>query len=148
MRPKGDIDAAIAEFDRLKAKGEPINLTELAESFGTERSTLSRRANKVTRSHEEYISEQCRHLNNAQEKVLIKRINYLTDKALPPTPAMVTNMAEEICGDKVHKNWASDFIRRHQNVLKSRYLRCIAVDRIKAEYLPNFLLFFYYVSAS
>jgi len=128
MRPKGDIDGALAEFDRLKAKGEPINLTEIAKSYGVERSTLSRRASGVTCSHEEYISEQCRHLTNAQEKVLIKRINYLTDKALPPTPAMVTNMVEEICGHKVHKNWTSDFVQRHQNVLKSRYLRCITID--------------------
>ena len=59
MKPKADIDATITEFDRLKAKGEPINLTELTEHHGVERSTLSRRVHRVTYSYEEYISEEC-----------------------------------------------------------------------------------------
>jgi hypothetical protein len=42
MRPKGDIDAVITKFNRLKAKGESINLIELAKSFKTKRLTLLR----------------------------------------------------------------------------------------------------------
>jgi Tc5 transposase DNA-binding domain len=148
MKPTGDIDGALAEYDRLRSLEESINLTKLANQYGVDRSTLSRRANGVTQSHEDYISNQCRHLNNAQEKVLLRRIDYLTDKALPPTPSMVKNMAEEICKHEVDKNWTSRFVQRHQAVLKSRYLRCIAAERIKAEYLPNFVLFFHHVSVS
>jgi hypothetical protein len=104
MQPKGDINGAIAEVERLKANGEPYDYQAIAIAFGCERSTLSRRCRGVNRSHEEYISEQRRHLTNSQEKVLLKRIDYLTDKALPLTPAIVKNMAEEICGHSVNKN--------------------------------------------
>ena len=65
MKPKGDINSVIAEIERQMANGEAINFTVTAKAHGVERSTLSRRVHGVTRSHEEYISEQCRHLTNA-----------------------------------------------------------------------------------
>jgi DNA invertase Pin-like site-specific DNA recombinase len=57
MQPKGDINGAIAEVERLKANGEPCDYQAIAIAFGCERSTLSRRCRGVNRSHEEYISE-------------------------------------------------------------------------------------------
>ena len=104
MQPKGDINGAIAEVKRLKANREPYDYRAIAIVFGWERSTLSHRCRGVNRSNEEYISAQRRHLTNSQERVLLKRIDYLTDKAFPLTLAIVKNIAEEICGHSVDKN--------------------------------------------
>jgi hypothetical protein len=43
-------------------------------------------------------------LTNAQEKVLIGIINRLTERRMPLTSAIVTNLAEEIRGASVGKN--------------------------------------------
>ena len=142
MVKNGDINTAIADIEAQRARGENICYEATAAKHNVERSRLSRRCRGVTMSHDQYISERCRHLTNGQEKVLIKRINYLTDKGIPPTSQIVKNLVEEICQTEVDKNWVGRFLKRHGHVLKSGYLRCIANERIKAEYLPNFLLFF------
>ena len=61
---------------------------------------------------------------------------------MPPTCQMVKNLAEEICGHLVDKNYVNRFVHRHGNVLKSRYLKCIPNKQVKVEYIPNFLYFF------
>jgi hypothetical protein len=48
MQPRCDIDGAIAEINRQRANGESVNITQTAETFAVERSTLSRRVNSVT----------------------------------------------------------------------------------------------------
>jgi hypothetical protein len=61
---------------------------------------------------------------------------------MPPTSAIVKNLAEEIRGCAVGKNWVSQFVKRHQDVLKSLYLRNIDNLRVGAEYAPMIKLFF------
>ena len=61
---------------------------------------------------------------------------------MPPSSQMVKNFAEEIIGHTVSKNWAGDFCKRHQSVLKSLYLRNIDNQRVKGEYAPAYKLFF------
>jgi hypothetical protein len=56
MKPKGDIDGAIAAVEAQMARGERLNLTKTAGEFGVERSTLSRRIAGKTRSWEDYLS--------------------------------------------------------------------------------------------
>jgi len=65
MKPKGDINSVIAEIERQMANRETINFIVTTKAYRVKRSTLSRRVYSVTRSHEEYISKQCRHLTNA-----------------------------------------------------------------------------------
>ena len=81
-----------------------------------------------------------------QEEVLIERINRLSDRAMPPTSHIVRNLAEEIRGGRVGKNWTGQFIKRHNIRLKSLYLRNIDSLRAGAEYAPMFQLFFSVVS--
>ena len=64
------------------------NITAIAKRHKVERSTLSRRWNKVTCSREEGYDAQ-RLLNTIQSKALIKYINDLTERGLPPTVVMV-----------------------------------------------------------
>jgi hypothetical protein len=61
---------------------------------------------------------------------------------MPPTLQIVKNLAEEICGRKVYKNWTANFVHRYKDHLKSAYLRNINNNRIKAMYEPNIRFFF------
>ena len=91
-------------------------------------------------SKEAAISEYWQKLTNAQEEVLIERINWLTDRALPPTPTIVHNLAEKIIHGPIGKNWVAEFVKRHQDKLKSIYLRTINQQRVQSEYAPSYQL--------
>jgi hypothetical protein len=61
---------------------------------------------------------------------------------MPPTSAIVHNLAKEIRGRDVGKNWVGQFIRRNKDRLTSLYLRNIDNLRVLSEYTPMFQLFF------
>jgi len=65
---------------------------------------------------------------------------------MPPTSHIVRNLAEEIRGERIGKNWVGQFVKRHDIRLKSLYLRNIDNLRAGAEYAPMFQLFFSVVS--
>jgi hypothetical protein len=85
------------------------NFSGTAKLYQVDRTTLRRRFNGTQRSshtaHEK--SHQC--LSTAQEEVLISFINRLTDRSLPPTSQLVKNVAEELRGGPVGKNWVRYF---------------------------------------
>lgn len=66
----------------------------------------------------------------------------MTDRGMPPTAQVVRNLAEEITGREVGKNWTSDFVKRHKSRLKSLYLSNIDNLRVKAEFGPYFQHFY------
>jgi len=105
-------------------------------------STLSRRHRGKTTSRKEATSEHRQNLTTLQEQTLINHINHLSDQNLPLTTQIVQNIAKEMAGRSFGKNWTSNFIKRHQQVLKSLYLRNIDNQRVKAEYLPLFKYFY------
>lgn len=131
--------------DAIK-RGEFTDYAKAAKHFKCSRSAVSRRVRGLTKSRKEANSfwHQC--LTIEQEEVLIHRINYLTDRAMPPTSHIVKNLAEEIRGAPVGKNWVGQFVKRHGIRLKSLYLRNIDNLRAGAEYAPMFQLFFSIVS--
>ena len=55
---------------------------------------------------------------------------------------MVRNLAEEMVQGSLGKNWTGQFVRRHQNILKSTYLRNMDQTRVKADYLPALKQFY------
>jgi hypothetical protein len=57
-----------------------------------------------------------------EEKVLIARINDLIDRGMPLISQIVKNLAEEIRGVEVSKNWVGRFVKRHGIRLTSLYL--------------------------
>ena len=61
---------------------------------------------------------------------------------MPPTTTIVKNLAEEIRGCAVGKNWTASFVARHKHELKSLYLRSIDNKRIKGEYPPAYEHFY------
>jgi Tc5 transposase DNA-binding domain len=132
------IPEAIADLETQ----EVPNIAATAKKYGLDRTTLSRRWRGKTVSMEECVSTHRQCLTNTQEKVLVDLINRLTDRGMPPTPRVVKNLAEEIRGCQVGKNWTGSFVQRHQKELKSLYLRCIDNLRVKGEYPPAYQLFY------
>lgn len=72
-------------------------------------------------------------LNNAQEKELLKYVRKLSARCLPPTPRVVANIGQEICGKEPSKNWSTRCVARHKDQLDARYLNTLDLARYKAD---------------
>ena len=134
--------AAIAALDAQEKR----NYSKIVREFKLGCTVLVRWYEGKTVSRSEANSEHRMLLTHAQEEALIVCINYLTDRNMPPTSGMVKNMAEEIRGAEVNKNWTSHFVCRHQHQLKSLYLYNINNKRASSEYEPIFKLFYQLVN--
>jgi|HubBroStandDraft_2_1064218.scaffolds.fasta_scaffold751983_1 ATP-dependent protease Clp ATPase subunit len=128
-------------LDALDAQLLP-NYTQIALKFGLQRTTLMRRHKGICDSRAQATSQYHKLLTDTQEEVLITQINKLTARGLPPTSHIVKNLAEEIVGREVNKNWTAHFVKRHSSRLKSLYLRNIDNLRMKSEYGPHIQHFF------
>src|SRR5450755_752380 len=98
------------------------NFSETARRFQVNRTTLRRRFAGTQRSFRTCREDTNQCLTPAQEEVLIGFINRLTDRSLPPTSQIVKNVAEELRGAPVNKNWVSVFTRRHKDRLHAAFL--------------------------
>ena len=136
------IDLALAD---LNAQLLP-NIRATARKYQLVESTLRRRWNGQTTSHQDCSSKYKQRLTSGQEDALIEQINRLTDRGLPPTNRIVRNLAEEILQGPIGKNWTGDFIKRHKDRLKSLYLCNMDKERIQSEYAPMFKQFYDLVS--
>jgi hypothetical protein len=125
---------AVADLD---TQLEP-NYSATAKKYSLDRSTLSRRAQGKQRSKAcaNSIYRQC--LTLAEEESLIQYINKLTVRGMPPTASIVRNLAEEMIGRAVGKNWTGQFVKCYESRLKSLYLCNIDKNRVKGEYAPVF----------
>ncbi len=90
------IEEAIAELESLKL-GESINYTKIAQKYGVDRSTLSRRHRGVQRSKDDQYESQ-RVLNNRQAKDLITYINNLGAEGIFISHEMLRNFTANITG--------------------------------------------------
>jgi hypothetical protein len=131
------IEAALRE---LTLQDTP-NITAVAKKHGCNRTTLSRRFRKVTVSKHAAYNKQ-KFLDDIQSKSLIKYINDLTERGLPPTVAMVRNIAAGIAGRLPGVNWASRWIQANKNEIKSAYLTPIDKARKKADSALYYSLYF------
>jgi Tc5 transposase DNA-binding domain len=141
-----DKSARITKAVDTIQRGEFTDYAKVAKFYECSRSAISRRVRGLTKTRQQANSfwHQC--LTIEQEEVLIQRINYLTNRAMPPTSHIVKNLTKEIRGTRIGKNWVGQFIKRHNIRLKSLYLRNIDNLRASAEYAPMFQLFFSIVS--
>jgi hypothetical protein len=141
MAPRVDESQMALALADLREQAKP-NYAGTARKYGLKRVTLYDRATGKSMSHQAATSMYHQRLTNAQEDVLIDRINYLSNRGIPPTSQMVRNLAEEMIGDVVGKNWTGEFVRRHSDKLMSVYLRNIDRARQTAEYVPVFQQFY------
>ncbi|KAF2802744.1 uncharacterized protein BDZ99DRAFT_466981 [Mytilinidion resinicola] len=82
------MEAAFAELDLMEKK----MYTEVAKKHGIDRTTLSRRYRGITKSKAEAYNSQ-KLLSPGKTKALIKYINNLSERGLPPTHQMIRNLA-------------------------------------------------------
>jgi hypothetical protein len=134
------MDAIEAALQDLKLQDKP-NISATARRHNVQRSTLSRRHNRVTTSVKIKHQNQ-EFLTQRQQQDLIKYINELTEKGIPPTTTMVRNFAQEMAGKKPHRCWSQRFCKRHQNVLASGYLNNIDAARKAADNEASYQYFF------
>jgi IS30 family transposase len=96
------INAAIDEIES-RAPGEKFSYTQIAAKHGVVRSTLARRHKGQTSSEQDKKVNQQK-LNLQQEQELIRYIEELTRRRLPPTKKMVQNFASTIAKEPVSKS--------------------------------------------
>jgi hypothetical protein len=98
-----------------QSSASPLSLRHqrLARSVAllSERS-LTRNATGQTRPHEDAAIAQCK-ITPQQKEELVKYIEGLTERHLPPTRQMIQNFATEIAGDEVSESWVTRFLNRH-----------------------------------
>jgi hypothetical protein len=87
------IDTALASFDSL----DLVDYSKLARQLGVHCTTVARRVKGQTQSRSDY-KEQCQLLSYEQEQQLVKYINTLTKRGLPPNYLNIRVFAETICG--------------------------------------------------
>jgi len=122
------------------------NFSSTARRFQVNRITLVRRFKGTQQNRRIASSETKQCLSLAQEETLIRFINNLTDRSLPPTSQIVHNVAEELIKRPVHKSWVSDFVKRYKDRLSAVYLRTIDNKRVKADFIPSLERFYKLVS--
>jgi hypothetical protein len=138
MSHNARIKAAITD---LESQRKP-KYAATARNWNIDKSTLWRRHQGETKTMEEANTESRQNLSRIQEEVLIEHCNRLTDRGIPPTPQILTNIAEELAKKKLGHNWATRFYDRHGDRLTSVYLRRIDHNRKKADNSRYFRYFF------
>ena len=135
------MEAAIAHLNRQKS----LNYAEAARTCGIDSSTLWRRHKGLTVSRAEATSTHRQRLNDVQEDTLLGYIDALTDRHIPPTTQIIKNLAEEIIGGPIGKNWTARFTKCHFKHINSLYLHPLDHACISAESVAVFEHFYIFV---
>ena len=134
------MDSIDKALQPLQLQDKP-NISATAREYGLDRSTLSKRFTGGAQSHQTKCQNQGL-LSPAQEKTLVQYINKLTDRGIPPTPAMILNFVHNIVGKRPGKSWSYRFCKRWTSVLDSRYLTTLDAARYKADSRRSYELYF------
>jgi hypothetical protein len=118
---------------------------DIAAAHGIPSSTLH---NHLKGTHGQKGCSPLCNLSVIQEEALITKINEYADRGTLLTPRHISELAQALCGHAIGKNWTSTFIRRHKDVLSSRFYRNQEVARLKADTAENRQAFYALVSAS
>ncbi|KAF1362271.1 hypothetical protein EJ07DRAFT_77459, partial [Lizonia empirigonia] len=117
------IEAALAHINALEP-GEKFVYQKIADQYGCSRSTLSRRHRQQTtslRRTSRATKDSGQHkLNPQQEAELVKYIQELTARRLPPTREMIRNFASAVAHETLSDSWVTRFLHRHNNCLLPR----------------------------
>ena len=122
------IDLALED---LRSQKSPA-YRSTAKKYGVNHQTLRRQFLGLQLPKAQY-HETRQLLSNAQERVLIDRINELSDRGIPPPNAVVHNMAAEICGKQPGRTWVYEFLQRHSDELTSVILDGFDLSRKNAD---------------
>jgi uncharacterized protein YndB with AHSA1/START domain len=134
------IDDAIAAINSLEP-GEHFSYRAIARQYGVPKTTLTQRHQGRQRPREAKNTSQLA-LNPQQEAELVRYIEDLTKKALPPTREMIQNFAAHFNGDGVSESWVTRFLRRHNDHLISKWTSGIDSQRHNADNRAKYKLYF------
>jgi hypothetical protein len=125
------MDEAIEDLEARKG-GEELGYRKTAKIFGVDESTLRRRhqGKCATRAQAAQANQL---LHPQQEEELLKYIEALTERALPPTKAMVASFASQISKKEVGVNWVGRFLSRNQDRITPKWTTAIDRNRHKAD---------------
>lgn len=122
------IDAALRAIDAQRP-GDQWTYKEIAEDYGVDRSTLSRRHRGITRSKADSAIAQ-RALHPQQEEELVQYIENLTERELAPTREMVADYAGKILRTTpLSLSWVDAFYARHKDALLKK--TASGIDRVR-----------------
>ena len=131
------IQEAIAEIES-RDPGEQFSYQQIAKKYGVNRVTLMRRHKHET---EDYgVRNQS--LHPEREAELVRYIETLTERRLPPTRTMIQQFASQLAGKPVSESWVDRYLRRHPNHLISRSGKAMAKERTKANLGAKYNLYF------
>ncbi|PVH91404.1 hypothetical protein DM02DRAFT_483149, partial [Periconia macrospinosa] len=134
------MDDALAYIDSLQP-GVQWSYSKIAAQFGVERTTLARRHQGKSASRKDYINNASK-LSQQQEDHLVKYIQDLTARRLPPTRSMIKNFAQLVVGGPVSERTISRFLAKNHQRLLSKWSVCMASNRHKADSVLKYTLYF------
>ncbi|KAF2626051.1 hypothetical protein BU25DRAFT_314817, partial [Macroventuria anomochaeta] len=105
------------------------------------RVTLSRHHQGVQQSRED-ANTDCQLLHPQQELYLVKYIEELTDRHLPPMRQMVAKFAFALAHNEVSKSWITDFLHRHSDRISSQWTTSMDAQRHAADSLEKYTKYF------
>jgi hypothetical protein len=130
----------IAAIERL-GHGEHFSYRKVAEQFNIQHSTLRRRYQGLCapRAGE---AQNRQKLSPQQELQLVRYIEDLTERELPPTRAMIRNFGGDIAGMACSDAWVSRFLRRNKHLLTSKWTSGMDRDHHKADSKDKYEAYF------
>ena len=131
------IQEAIEEIES-REPGDEFSYQAIAKKYGVGRMTLMRRHKGETETYGLRKSS----LHPQHEAELVRYIETLTERRLPPTRTMIQQFASQLAGKPVSESWVSRFLRRHPNHLISRSGKAMAKERTKADSGAKYNLYF------
>jgi hypothetical protein len=131
------IQEAIKEI-KSRDPGEQFSYQQIAKKYSVNRVTLMRRHKHET---EDY-SVRNQSLHPEREAELVRYIETLTERLLPPTRTMIRQFASQLAGKPVSESWVDRYLRRHPNHLISRSGKAMAKERTKADSGAKYSLYF------
>lgn len=125
------IKAAIAGIKSLP-HDQSFTFSAIARKHGVVRSTLIRRHRVETQPRiVKAISQQA--LTPMQEQELVRWINRMNDRLIPPLGRLVRNWTSTIAKKEVGKKWVYGFLDRHEDELVYKWTTPMDRDHHKAD---------------
>jgi hypothetical protein len=134
------IEAALAAIEALES-GKKLVYTHIAAKYGVDRRTLARRHPGVTVSRDTQ-AQNLQALHPQQEQELVRYIECLTSRGLPPTRPMIRRFASDITKKEIGRGWVDRFMQRHQVDLIPRWANGIDRPRYLADSGSKYKLYF------
>jgi hypothetical protein len=113
------IDDALA-FLESQEPGEQLSYQKCSVMFGVDRRTLARRHKGLTQPMTTKHQQQQK-LTPQAEAGLVRYIQGLSNRHMPPTRNMIQNFALKIAKEEVSEAWVTRFLNRHPDEIISKW---------------------------